>query len=60
MKENYLPLLTEEILLKVPSNYRIKYYEHCTLPYLKDKVMEDFGIDLNTKTHYKLLLERID
>lgn len=60
MKENYLPLLTEEILLKVPSNYRIKYYEHYTLPYLKDKVMEDFGIDLNTKTHYKLLLERID
>lgn len=60
MRENYLPLLTEEILLKIPSNYRVKYYEHYTLPYLKDKVMEDFGIDLNTKTHYKLLLERVD
>lgn len=60
MKENYLPLLTEEILLKIPSNYRVKYYEHYTLPYLKDKVMEDFSIDLNAKTHYKLLLERID
>lgn len=60
MRENYLPLLVEEVLLKIPSNYRIKYYEHYTLPYLKDRVLEDFGIDLNTKTHYKLLLERID
>lgn len=60
MRENYLPLLTEEILLKIPSNYRVKYYEHYTLPYLKDQVMNDFGIDLNTKTHYKLLLERVD
>lgn len=60
MRENYLPLLTEEILLKIPSNYRVKYYEHYTLPYLKDQVLTDFGIDLNTKTHYKLLLERID
>ena len=60
MREDYLPLLTEEILLKIPSNYRVKYYEHYTLPYLKDKVMEDFGIDLNTKTHYKLLLERVE
>lgn len=60
MRENYLPLLTEEILLKIPSNYRVKYYEHYTLPYLKDQVMKDFWIDLNTKTHYKLLLERID
>lgn len=60
MRENYFPLLTEEILLKIPKNYRVKYYEHYTLPFLKDKVMEDFGIDLTTKTHYKLLLERIE
>lgn len=60
MLENYLPLLTEEILLKIPINYRVKYYDHYTLPFLKDKVMEDFGINLTTKTHYKLLLERID
>lgn len=60
MREDYLPLLTEEVLLKIPSNYRVKYYEHYTLPFLKDQVMKDFGIDLNTKTHYKLLLERVD
>ena len=60
MRENYLPLLIEEVLLKIPSNYRVKYYEHYTLPYFKDKVLEDFIIDLKTKTHYKLLLERID
>ena len=59
VKENYLPLLTEEILLKIPPNYRVKYYDHYTLPFLKDQVMKDFGIELNTKTHYKLLLERI-
>lgn len=60
MRENYFPLLTEEILLKIPENYRVKYYEHYTLPFLKDKVIEDFGIELTTKTHYKLLLERIE
>ena len=60
MRENYLPLFTEEIILKIPNSYRVKYYEHYTLQYLKDRVMDDFGIDLNTKTHYKLLLERID
>lgn len=60
MRENYLPLTIEEILLKISDNYRVKYYEHYTLPYLKDQVMNDFSIDLTTKTHYKLLLERID
>ena len=60
VKENYLPLLTEEILLKIPPNYRVKYYDHYTLPFLKDQVMKDFGIELNTKTHYKPLLERIN
>lgn len=60
VKENYLPLMIEEILLKIPSDkYRVKYFEHYTLPYLKDKLSEDFDLDLRTPTHFKLLLERI-
>lgn len=58
--EQYLPLYMEEILLKIPTDkYRVKWFEHYTLPFLKDRVHEDFGIILNKKTHYKLLLERI-
>lgn len=60
MKEDYLPLCIEEVLLKIPDNYRVKYYTPYTLPFLKDQVLKDFGIDLNTKTHYKLLLERCE
>ena len=59
VRENYLPLYMEEILLKIPEGYRVKYFDHYTLPYLKDKIMEDFDIELQTKTHYKLLLEKV-
>lgn len=60
VRENYLPLFVEEVLLKIPSDkYIVRHFEHYTLSFIKDQVYEDFGIDFNTKTHYKLLLERI-
>jgi ribosomal protein L11 methylase PrmA len=61
VRENYLPLLIEEILLKIPSDkYRVKHFEHYALPYFKDKVSEDFDLDIKTPTHFKLLLEKYD
>lgn len=60
LHEEYFPLEIEEILLKIPKDkYKIKFFEHYTLPFLKEKVQTDFNIDLKVKTHYKLLLERI-
>ena len=38
--------------------YRIVHKECYTLPFITQKVKEDFGISLNTLTHIKILLER--
>lgn len=60
LAEKYFPLDTEELILMVPTEkYKIKMFDHYILPYHKDKIKEDFGIDFNVKTHYKMLLERV-
>lgn len=60
LQENYLPLYKEDIVALIPKDkYRIRYMEHYTLPFLKEKILEDFGIEFNVKTHYKILLEKI-
>ena len=58
--ENYLPLTIEELMSKIPSDkYRITYYEHYVLPYTKNRIMKEEGIELKDNTHIKLILERI-
>lgn len=57
-KENYLPLSVEELLTLIPVNYMPIFYEHYTLPYIRRKVKDDFGFDLQEKTHVKFVLER--
>ena len=44
--------------IQTKSKYQISYCEYYTLPFVKQKVKEDFGIDLRASTHMKLLLER--
>jgi len=56
--ENYLPLSTEGLLAKIPTDYEIVYKDHYVLPYLKDKVLKDFGLTLTTPTHIKLVLKK--
>lgn len=59
VKENYLPLyLNGFIHIAKLMGYTIKYCEHYTLPFLKDKVYEDFGVELNIPTHVKMIWER--
>lgn len=58
VKENYMPILREEVLRKIPDQYRIEFHEHFILPYLKNKVKRDFGIELKDNTHLKLILKR--
>lgn len=58
VKENYFPITLEELLKKIPSDYKIAYIETYCLPYLKSIVEKDFGISIKDNTHVKLLLKR--
>lgn len=57
-RENYFPIHKEELLRKIPAKYDIMYQEHYVLPFVKNEVRKDFGIDIIDNTHFKLILER--
>lgn len=59
-KENYLPIHKEELLGKFPPCYEPVLIEHYTLPFLRARVREDFGVDLQERTHLKLIFTRPD
>jgi hypothetical protein len=59
-QENYLPLCKEDLLSLIPENYVPDYIEHYTLPYLRRKIEDDLGIQLQERTHLKLILRRMD
>lgn len=56
-RENYLPVSIEDMLGKIPVKYVPTYLEHFTLPFLREQVMKDFGIQLQDRTHLKLILK---
>ena len=58
VRENYFPISIEDLLAKIPSNYEIMYFNHFILPFNREKIREDFGIELKDNTHVKLLLKR--
>lgn len=58
VKENYLPLSYEKLIGGIPSTYTPIYSEHFTLPFIRRKVLADFGVDLQDRTHVKLILEK--
>lgn len=60
VRENYLPVTKEELLSRIPDNYEIIYKEHYTLPFIKQQIQKDSGINLNDFTHFKLLLKKKD
>lgn len=57
-RENYLPLPMEDLLPHFPPEYFPKHIEHYTLPYIRQKVQKDFGIQLQERTHLKLIMEK--
>lgn len=57
VRENYLPVSYEAFLSSIPSRFFPVFKEHFTLPFLRRRVREDFGIDLADRTHLKLVLE---
>ena len=58
LRENYLPISVERMLGLVPTEYTPTFIEHYTLPFLRERVMADFGIQLQERTHFKLILKK--
>jgi hypothetical protein len=58
VKENYLPIIAENLLLKIPQQYEVIFYEHYLLPFLKQQVKADFDIDLKDNTHIKMIIKK--
>lgn len=56
-RENYLPISVERLLARFPREYVPTFVEHYTLPFLREQVMKDFGIQLQDRTHLKLILK---
>jgi len=58
VRENYLPIHIEDLLLHFPINYKIEYFNHEVLPYLKNQILQDFGIELKERTHVNMILSK--
>lgn len=56
VKENYMPLYREDLLALLDERYEITYHEHYVLPFIKESINKDFGIDLVDPTHLKIIL----
>lgn len=57
VNENYLPITLEELESKIPSDYSIIYEKDFVLPYLRQEVKKDFGVELTHSTHVKMIIK---
>lgn len=57
VRENYLPLNLEDLLTLIPNEWSPRFFEHFTLPFVREDVERTFGIQLQDRTHVKLILE---
>ena len=58
VRENYVPLTVEQLIKIIPEEYEITYFNHFTLPYTAWQINNDFGFELTTPTHIKLILRK--
>lgn len=56
-RENYLPRNYEDFMAAVPRKYMPIYQDRFTLPFLRRRVQEDFGVSLADTTHLKAVFE---
>lgn len=57
VRENYLPINLEDLLARIPAAWTPRFFEHFTLPFVREDVERTFGIQLQDRTHVKLILE---
>jgi ribosomal protein L11 methylase PrmA len=60
VREDYFPHTIERFLHKVPDHYQVVYFEHYALPFVREQVWKDFGIQITEPTHAKILLKLKD
>ena len=59
VRKDYFPLTVEKLFEILPTDkYKVVYFKHYILPFTKEKIREDFGIELTDETHVQILLER--
>lgn len=58
VKENYLGYSTDDIIKLVGDEYEVIYRKDYILPFLYNRVKEDFGIEIDTPTHTNLIFKR--
>lgn len=58
VRENYLPISFAQLLHILPSNVKISYLDHRTLPYFSHKWKKDLGVTIDEKIHCKIILEK--
>lgn len=58
VEENYFPVSIQEHLDKISDKYEIVYFEHFLLPFQKNIIKNDFGIDIENNTHLKMILKK--
>lgn len=58
VRENYVPLTSEDYLKLKPDDYSLSFYDHYTLPYIKETVRNDLGLDVTEATHIKIIFKR--
>ena len=57
VQENYLPFYFEDFIKNIVHMDPI-FVEHYTLPFIRNQVSHDFDIQLQDRTHVKLIFER--
>lgn len=57
VREDYFPYTIEKFISEIPNEYEIVYFDHYTLPFLREQVWKDFGVQLTEPTHGKILLK---
>jgi hypothetical protein len=58
IQENYLPFNLEGFMSDIPKYYRPIYFEHYTLPFVRETVKSDLDITITDRTHVKIVFER--
>jgi hypothetical protein len=58
LNENYLPYTLEHLKRRrIPAGWTIIMQDYYVLPFMKQNVKKDFGIELTRPTHIKMIVE---
>lgn len=59
VRENYLSYTEGDIFSHIPPGYEIVQDHRFAIPFIRNRIIADFCVDLETPTHVKMIIERI-